>query len=159
MKTIKLLNSDKLALVDDCDYEELSKHNWREMRRSDISYAGYNVGKDIVFMHTFVLPCEGKREPDHIDGNGLNNQKHNLRRATHQQNIASSKLSKANNSGYKGVGFDYVRGLWKAQIMVNYENKFLGRFPTKEQAALAYNEAAKLYFGEFARLNKLENVV
>lgn len=88
---------------------------------------------------------------DHIDGNKLNNCISNLRLATMPQNIANSKRSKRNTSGYKGVSYDRERGLWRANIKAAGHHKQLGRFSTPEEAHVAYMEAARKYYGEFAR--------
>lgn len=88
---------------------------------------------------------------DHIDGNGLNNRRCNLRLATNAQNAYNQKKRSDNASGFKGVSFDKSRNKWIAQIMVNYKHIHLGRFETPEEAYRAYRQAAFEYFGEFAR--------
>lgn len=100
---------------------------------------------------------------DHIDGNGLNNLRSNLRFATMSQNIANSKVRKDNTTGYKGVswfvGSKHPNGVWKskpswtARIGINGKRITVGYFATKEEAARAYNKAAIKYHGEFAKLN------
>ena len=89
---------------------------------------------------------------DHMDGDGLNNRRENLRVCTHRQNIEASR-SRTGFSQFKGVTFDKARGVWIAQIKVNYARKFLGRYDSQVKAAQAYNAAALIAFGEFAVLN------
>lgn len=94
---------------------------------------------------------------DHIDGNKLNNSFENLRECTNAQNAYNSKTPKSNTSGFKGVSLDKRYNKWAAYIRFNYRRKGLGYFNTKEEAARAYNQAAIQYFGEFAKLNELNN--
>ncbi len=89
---------------------------------------------------------------DHIDQNRSNNRLANLRLATKAQNAINSKIRRDNTSGLKGVVWDKTRGLWKAQLGSKNGMRFIGRFPTKDQAHAAYCEAAQREFGEFARV-------
>lgn len=157
MKKIPLTKGH-FALVDDEDFEELSKYKWnlRTVKNSDRMYAyraffrNPNGKKSPVAMHRQILG-ETRRhiDVDHIDRNGINNQRSNLRISTRSQNNANATLPRDNKSGYKGVSFDKRRNLWKAAIASNC----LGRFEEKEEAARAYNKAAFEMWGEFARLN------
>lgn len=88
---------------------------------------------------------------DHINGNRGDNRFSNLRLATQSQNIGSSRISKANTSGFKGVSWDRSAGRWMAYIMVDRRFKNLGRYDTAEEASAAYRVAAVEAFGEFAR--------
>lgn len=88
---------------------------------------------------------------DHIDMDRSNNRINNLRDATNAQNQGNSKVRKDNVSGIKGVCWSSTRNKWFAQIKYNNKQLFLGRYKTKEEAALTYEQAAKKYFGEFAR--------
>ena len=97
-----------------------------------------------------------KIEVDHNpDQSGLNNQKHNLRLVTRQQNMSNQKLSVKNTSGYKGVVWCKPLQKWQAHIKVNYKTKHLGYFTDVLDAARAYNQAASKLFGEFAQINKI----
>jgi len=90
---------------------------------------------------------------DHVDGNGLNNQKANLRVASHAENCANRRINRNNTSGFKGVSKNKER--WQAYIRVAYRQIHLGYFDTPEEAAEAYDRAAIAYFGEFAKTNKM----
>jgi len=92
---------------------------------------------------------------DHIDGNPKNNKWSNLRLATNTQNSRNSGKPKNNTSGFKGVSFVSRLNKYRATIMVNRKSIHLGCFSDVKDAALAYNEAAKSYFGEFALLNTI----
>lgn len=150
-----------VVVVDDADYEFLSQFNWQLSRISeDIVYARANIS-----MHRLLsgLKPGDKRVVDHKDGNGLNNTRSNLRIATVAENSKNRRPRKSSKSPYKGVKFAKVKwGVlkkpWQAQIYTNGKNKHLGYFATAEEAAEAYNAAARKYFGEFAYLNKVKMI-
>lgn len=89
---------------------------------------------------------------DHIDGNRANNSILNLRVCNNKENVRNSMIAKNNTSGFKGVSFCKQTQRWVAQITVDYKNKKIGRFHSKEEAHAAYAERALMYHGEFARL-------
>jgi hypothetical protein len=102
-------------------------------------------------MHRFILDPPEDREVDHINHNRLDNQKFNLRVCTKEENQYNAVLRKDNKSGYKGV---YLKGdKWYTSIVYAGKQIYLGRFLTAKEGALAYNEAAKKYYGNFAKLN------
>jgi hypothetical protein len=150
----------KFALVDDEDYERISKYNWF----IQYGYAITNIrknGKQITIrMHREVLGLlpEDKNVPDHIDFNRLNNQKNNLRIATRKENSRYNfgrRVKKT--SKYKGVIWSKKDGLWAGVITVDNKNVWCGLHSTQREAAIAYNEAAVKHFGEFAYLNEIPN--
>lgn len=102
-----------------------------------------------VKLHTIVA---GKWA-DHKSGNKLDNRLSNLRKATSQQNNANKKKPANCSSKYKGVRWDKSRNKWLAGIEINGKSKTLGRFEAEKDAAKAYDDAAIIYFGEFAKLN------
>ena len=104
-------------------------------------------------MHNMILGTPKGLHTDHKDGDGLNNQRSNLRLATPSENGANRLVGSNNTSGYKGISQKDKK--WGAQITKNQKIVYLGRFETKIEAAKAYNTAAKKYHGEFARLNTI----
>ena len=92
----------------------------------------------------------GQMLVDHINRDRNDDRIENLRLATEPENHRSTGMFKTNTSGYKGVCYVKSRGSWQAAIVLNNKHKFLGRFPTKEEAAAAYQQAATELHGEFA---------
>jgi len=108
-----------------------------------------------IFMHREIAKRMGldlSNEIDHKDNNGLNNRRENLRTATHAQNNQNKGKSKNNTSGYKGVNWEKRRNKWRARIYFNKNYIHLGYFNDIEEAAKAYEKAAKKYHGKFARI-------
>ena len=104
-------------------------------------------------MHREIMLPKPRQEIDHQDGNGLNNQKFNLRICSHAQNMQSRGLPRNNKSGYKGVYWCKREKRWISLIGVGGNQKTLGRFFCIIRAAKAYDSAAEKYFGEFACTN------
>lgn len=108
-------------------------------------------------MHRFIMNAQKGQIIDHINGNGLDNRKENLRFCTHRQNAYNLITGTNKTSKYKGVHLLKNNGLWCVQIKIPNKRIRLGNFEREDDAALAYNEAAIKYFGEFACLNKIVN--
>jgi len=139
-----------VALVDDEDYKRLNRYKWYAYKDRNRWYARRFVS---VAMHRTVIKVPDSVKLDHKNGNGLDNQKVNLRRATNSQNSANRQIQSNNTSGYKGAQFDKRRNRWIARIRVSGRLLHLGTFPNAESAARAYDLKAKEVFGEFANLN------
>lgn len=158
MKTI-FLNHGKVSLVSDLDFEMLNKYKWYTHKRSNLYYVvtgGW--GKPVYQMHRLILGIsDPKIFVDHKDGNTLNNQRCNLRIATRSQNNANRKSHKNSSSQYLGVCWNKKNKNWRVLVSVNKKRIDVGSFKTEKEAALAYNEFASKYHGEFARLNKVPN--
>jgi len=159
MKKIKLTQG-KFTLVDDEDYDDLSKHNWYVQKSRNTFYAARRVKNSngnprLALMHREIMGSPFGKKIDHIDEDGLNNQKQNLRICTNSQNQMNRGKTKVNTSGYKGVFWHELAKKWRAQISINNERIYLGLFDDVSEAAKAYNEAAVKFHGEFARLNKV----
>ena len=155
MKRIPLTRG-KFTLVDDEDFEGLSCFNWQAMKCRSTFYAVRTAptvgGKPkTILMHRAL--CSGPLDVDHKNGDGLDNQKENLRQATNRQNQGNARNRSDNTSGYKGVYWSEQNKLWQAQIEFLGKHKHLGCFSSKVAAAKAYDAAAKEIFGEFSRLN------
>ncbi len=157
MKTIPLTQGE-FALIDDEDFELVSRHKWFCLvdQKNGKRYAGTNVmrnGKQRgLSMHRLILEHHAAHT-DHKDGNGLNNQKENLRPATRAQNGQNRNLQ-IHSAPFKGVSAYKDTGRWLAGIRVNKKLKYLGYFDDPVAAARAYDAAAVANFGEFARTNK-----
>jgi hypothetical protein len=161
MKRIKLTQG-KWTLVSDEDYEYLNQWRWCAGKSKKTFYAvrsspHINGKQHTIRMHQIIAKRMGIKNPDHIDTDGLNNQRDNLREATESQQTANQNLQKDNKSGYKGVSWYKEDKKWVARIIVNKGLIYLGSFDSIKDAARAYNKAAIKCFGEFARINDMEH--
>ena len=158
------LTRGKVAIVDDEDFEGLSKLPWIATFKRDRWYAtrteGPRIARRTTAMHRVILGLTNPTiEGDHINGDTLDNRRHNLRPATRMQNQRNSRPSRSRKScAFKGVtfvnraGYELARP-WVAQITVGGRHINIGYFAIAEEAAHAYDAAAREHFGEFARLN------
>lgn len=158
MKEIKLTKG-KIALVDDEDYEFLMQWKWSVTKGRYTFYAERVAPIDgrqkKISMHRLILGLTDPNiEGDHIDHNGLNNQRSNLRAATCSQQSYNRRNRKNSLSKYKGVCFHKAQKKWVSRISVPNKRIHLGYFDTELEAAFAYNNAAKKLHGDFAFLNK-----
>lgn len=153
------LDKGKVVLVSAEDHERITSHPypWRAAQHSGRWYAVAQArrgrGAPTVFMHRLVLNAPPGIAIDHIDGNGLNNHRSNLRLATASQNGANRRKVITGTSKFKGVSFHKGRQNWQCTIIVRGKKIHLGTFLDETAAALAYDVAAKHHFGEFARTN------
>jgi hypothetical protein len=154
MKRIPL-TQEKFALVDDEDYEALSRHNWY---LSNKGYATRTVTlpggeRHELGMHRAIMGLGkgDRREVDHRNVDTLDNQRGNLRICKRGQNTRNVRTHRDNACGLKGVWQDKRRGTWHASIMVEHKKRYLGKFETPELAHEFYCLAADMLHGEFAR--------
>lgn len=144
-----ILYGGHVALIDDEDAPLIIPFSWY---RNDNGYAKRNSTLGSIYMHRVVMP--GYDLVDHRNRNRLDNRRENLRPATVLQNNRNQQLRRDNTTGYRGVGFDRRKGLWRARIVLSdSRRKFLGYFDDPLDAAMAYDEVARVHFGEFAVLN------
>ena len=165
MKTVVLHGekaAGRVALVDDEDYELVMQYRWNILeaqkpakkaggRLGHGPYAASNGsprnGVPPVQMHKLIT---GYPMTDHRDHNGLNNQRYNLREATVSQNLRNMRNRLDGSSQFKGVNWNKACDKWMARIMVDGKSVYLGLHADEIEAALAYDAAARKYFGEFA---------
>lgn len=155
------LTQGQNAIVDAEDFEWLSQWNWFAnwsihrrcfcaRRQSSRNEQGKQRG---IYMHRAILGCKPDEQCDHKNRNTLDNRKENLRKCTGTQNMCNTNKYKSNTSGFRGVSFFKKTSNWYAHIRVNTRLIHLGCFATPEEAARVYDDAARLYFGEFAHVN------
>ena len=154
-----LLTQGKVAIIDAEDYEWLSQWKWCATKdKADLYYAMRTIKRaagrrTTVSMHREILRLNpGEIGIDHIDSNGLNNRKANLRLATPSQNNANGR-SRKGRSQYKGVSWHKLAQKWRSRTKLNYKSYHLGYFVDEIEAACAYDAKAKELFGEYAKLN------
>jgi AP2 domain len=153
MIEINLVNTDKVALIDNEDYEKICLYRWWLRKQPSGNLHAYtNINRKMTYMHHVIMGHN--RKLDHKDTNGLNNQKFNLRECTHSQNAANRRKDKNSSSKFKGVTFFKRDSKWQAKITVKYKTIHLGYFNNEVDAAKSYDKAALKYFGEFARTNE-----
>lgn len=153
MKEIPL-SQGKVALVDDEDFGVLVLRKWHANRTQDGKwYARSGTYPNQIYMHRIIMEAYKGEQIDHVNGDGLDNRRKNLRFATSLDQSGNKRKAPYKSSQYKGVCFDKSRNKWVAHIHINGKQKHLGRFLDEEEAALAYDEAAKEHFGEFALTN------
>ncbi len=147
------LTRGKFALVDAEDYYQLSKFKWCAAGGTNTFYAAASWRGKGVTMHRVIMAPPDHLVVDHIDHNGLNNCKSNLRLCTHAQNIRNTRPTKGTSSRYKGVCWNKDAKKWRASIRLNRKSQHIGHFENEIDAAKAYDEKAAEVFGEFACLN------
>ena len=171
MKEIKLSQAIKrknyalnlVALVDDEDYDYLNQWTWCADFHRKTCYVHrcivVNRKRIKIRMHRLIMGVtDSKILIDHIDGNGLNNCKINLRTCNALGNAQNrGKDRRKTSSIYKGVHLHKATNKWSAEVRAKgVKRKYLGLFDSEVDAAIAYNNAAKIHHGEFARLNLIQ---
>lgn len=157
MAEIKI--KEDVILFDDKYLEYFNQFNWKILKRNNLKHVYRRYKNRNVYMHHEILKIKTGECIDHINGNGLDNRKINLRISNKSTNGMNRGKSKRNKIGYKGVTFkkDCKRDKpYRATIVINQKQIFLGHFKTAKEAAIAYNEAAVKYHKEYAFLNEVE---
>jgi hypothetical protein len=144
---IEVLSENEVKL-DPIDFEWASQwpYKWRVVIRGKHKYV---IDSQHKYLHRLILEAQRGELVDHLNLNGLDNRRENLRLATKAQN-SQNRLAYG-KSGYKGVTLD--NGRWRSQIFVGGKNLNLGRYKNRENAARAYDKAAVKFFGVQARIN------
>lgn len=155
------LSRGKLAMVDDEDFDKIGHLKWyaSSTNKGKVFYAARHTSRKsskhkVIYMHRILLSCPEGMEVDHVDGNGLNNQKSNLRICSHHQNMCHSRKRPDVSSRFKGVHKPSKIKGWIAKIEIKGKVTTIGTFQSEIAAAMAYNEAAIKFHGEFANLNQ-----
>ena len=154
MKKIPLTQG-KFALVDDDNYEDISKYKWHVNKLGYAVRKPYSGGGKSFYMHREIMKTPDGFCTDHINQDKLDNRKSNLRICLTSENMANRGKQKNNTSGFKGVFWSINADRWRAQITHKRKAIHLGLFDTPEDAAKAYNKAAMEIYGEYAELNKV----
>jgi hypothetical protein len=151
------LSQGKVAVIDDKDFEKVSKYNW--CYSSTIGYAVSTTkehGGRAILMHRYILDAPSGKVTDHINRDKLDNRRSNLRLCSSAENKCNMGVRSHNKSGYKGVYWMPNRGKYQVTIRHKKTPMYLGLFDCKHEAARMYNFWAKDLFGEYASLNKIE---
>lgn len=151
----KIAVGTRFALVDASDLETLSGYVWYVHKGARTCYArGYLRGagksRGLIYMHRLLMSAERGQEIDHVNGDGMDNRRSNLRFCTRRENNANRHAVQSKSSPYKGVHFEAWSGKWRAEIMSHGRRYKLGRFTDVKEAKRAYNAKARELFGEFA---------
>jgi len=156
---INLNNSERECLIDDSDVELIREYEWHlySTKLYNKSYARATIDGKKVTMHRLLLDSPDF-DIDHIDGDGLNNCRNNLRLCTNAQNQMNRKKKRNSISRYKGVYWDRINSKWIAEITYKGIKNVLGRYVSENEAGKKYNEKAKELFGDFAKENRIDDI-
>lgn len=151
------LTKGEEALIDIDDFGLVSGKSWQCLNyKYAVGTTDKTSGRKTVLIHRVIAKAGKEYEVDHVNGNGLDNRKCNLRICTRAENVRNLKVQNRNKSSqYKGVSF--YKGRWQSKIQHNKRCIWLGYFASENEAAKAYNNAASKYFKEFAKLNVIRS--
>lgn len=146
------LTNEKWARIDYEDFEQVSAFTWTATKQCRTWYASAKINGKMVALHRFVMKAVRGQVIDHIDRNGLNNQKTNLRFCTRGENRRNAiGWPETRKSRFKGLSIN--KGRWQVRIKINKKTICLGTYADEVEAARAYDAGAVQFHGEFARLN------
>lgn len=133
------LSQNEFALVDDADYEFLSQWKWTLFTTGRMKYAYRKEGRKTILMHRVLLNTPNGMRSDHEDGNGLNNQRYNLRILTVSQNARNNHRARQGLTGVRRYKKLKLRP-WNAWVRVEGRHKSLGQYATEDQARQVVRE-------------------
>lgn len=151
------LTKGYVAVIDVADVLAVGKYRWFALVCGNTAYASRSGCRDrsgkraAILLHRIILGASDGIGVDHIDGDGLNNRRSNLRLADQSQNACNRRRYVTSISGLKGVSLETKGHKWRARIMVRGKSKYLGYFASKEAAHAAYRFASAAIHGEFGR--------
>ena len=143
------------AVIDAADRHLVAGYNWTVLVGPRTVYAcrtGPRPKQHKVFMHRLLMGEPEGFQIDHIDSDGLNNRRNNLRTATKSQNQCNQRLNARNKSGFKGVSWHVPSAKWQSHIMLHGKSRNLGHFGCPTAAHFAYVKASRALHGEFGRI-------
>jgi AP2 domain/HNH endonuclease len=158
MAALELASANKIPisfLIDEEDHGLVSKRHWYvyTLDRSGGRYVMADAYGHRIYLHRLITAAPRGQDVDHINGDGLDNRRVNLRVVPHALNLANQRRQQGRSSRYKGVSYYRSRGRWEAYIKVNGVQRKLGYFNSEREAAFAYDCAALAAWGEHALLN------
>ena len=144
------------AIIDEQDFDRINQYKWNSVDNDGMGkryYAACKIRGMTVYMHRMVMGAQSGEMVDHIDGNGLNNSRRNLRFVVPSQNNMNQRVREDNTSGHKGISWCPDREKYQVYVNIDRKRKSLGRYRTLEEAIYVRDRAVKEHYGEFAREN------
>ncbi|MCK5611583.1 HNH endonuclease [Candidatus Pacearchaeota archaeon] len=152
MKQIELTRGFT-TIIDDADCDLVPPISWQVNQNYNTCYAMGILDGKRVFVHRLIMNARKGQIIDHVNGDGLDNRRCNLRFCTPSQNQQNSRKRAGCSSKYKGVSWVKREKKWRAAIKYKGKSSTLGHYDNESDAARVYDKKAKEIFGEFARLN------
>lgn len=147
------------TVIDKDDIEKVNKYTWHLDKKGKQRYVivniTYNRTTTKIYLHRFIMNCPKNMTVDHINHNGLDNRKNNLRICTNRENSINSRKRRNTSSIHKGVSWDKSMNKWQSYIKNISKKEHLGYFDDETEAAKIYNKRAIELFGEFAYPNNV----
>lgn len=144
------------ATIDESDFDLVSAYKWHPMVPKNPDYSTYafsQTKRSTIYLHRLITAAKTGDYVDHIDHDGLNNLRSNLRVCTQSQNMQNRNSHGGNTTGFMGVYFHKKTNKYQAQLQKNGRKISAGLYPTPEEAARARDQAALKHFGVYAYLN------
>lgn len=141
------------AVIDKADHDLVKSFHWVALSSGRRTYAVCREGGGYLLMHRLITGAPDGLDVDHVDGDGLNNTRKNLRACSRSENIANTPRRSNNRSGFKGVSWHRGARKWRATIRQDGKQRHLGFFSDAKDAARAYDEVARELWGHHAYVN------